>query len=93
MQVAAQLFGVLARIEVYPGRLGLDVADHLMRAIPDAEVGVTGLSLLGQDGDLRGFALHLSEGFQQVLQGRVVTLLGGVAALGEVSDGVEVGGQ
>lgn len=64
-----------------------------MRAIPDAKIGVTGLGRLGQDGDLDGVSLSLGDLFQQRLQRRVVTLLAGVAALGEVGNGVKIGEQ
>ena len=55
--ITGQLLCLLDIIQIRPRRFGFDVSDLAVSSIPDAEVRITGLGLLGKDSDRYLFPL------------------------------------
>ncbi len=90
--VARQLLGGFDPVKILLGwTLRFDIADDVLSSVPDAEVGISGLSLLREGGDMdpglpRGFGKSPEEAFQA----RIVALLTGIALLGYVKDTLQI---
>ncbi|GIV88527.1 MAG: hypothetical protein KatS3mg055_1045 [Chloroflexus sp.] len=91
IQIALELFRSLNLIEFCPRRFGFDIADNLIRAIPDAEIGIAGFSPLGEDGNLDGTPLSRANRFEQRLERGVITLLANIAALRQGGNLLKIG--
>ena len=93
--VAPQLLRVFNVIQPFLGRpLGLDVADDAVRSIPQPEIRVAALGRLGQGGDVHVRpAAVVGHRLEHRGQGRVETLLAGVALPRGGGEVLEVAGK
>src|SRR5574337_392053 len=95
MTITGKLLRVLDMAEIIFGwPLSLDVADNVLLAVPDPEVRIAGLGLLRQRRNV-GVALagRFGECSDELLQGRIVARLGGIAPLRYIKDLLKVSSQ